>query len=506
MQTNNMVAALQRLSGREMLINTETADEFLAHMTRFADTTRDEAMAHEVTSREALCLAYGIDDQPAGEGRKQFVYQDGIAVIPVHGALINRFNSSWGFVTGYNFIRRQMNLILADDDVEYFIFDVNTPGGEASGCFELAREIMMSRQIKPSLAMVDSLAASGGMAIAGSATKMYGIPSARIGSIGVYRQHISVEEALKDAGVKVTFAQAGDHKTDGQPYKDLPDSVLRDWTQDVNKTWDDFIELVAESRDMDPAAVRDTQARIYRADEALALGLINAVKTTADAVPAFVAEMGDDTIDDEEEENMDNGKKTGSEATSGVDYEKIGGMISAGVASAMSGVLAAQNRQNAIREHGKAKGQVALAAKLSANDKLTEAEAIEMIDAAAAASAPKPKTPKPNNRVEDGGEGGEGDDDGDLDDDAGDGEGDGEDDGEDGEQEARDRRRGSRVRGGGKRDNVNHLAGAMRGKGAGVGAGQEGEGKLTGDAAATATLLGDYAAHTGTQFGKKQAA
>lgn len=507
MTTSNMVAAFQRLSGRELLINTETADEFVAHMTRFADTTRDEAMALEVTSREALCLAYGIDDRPEGEGRKPFVYQDGVAVIPVHGALINRFNSSWGFVTGYNFIRRQMNLILDDDDVDYFVFDVNTPGGEASGCFELGREIIASRRVKASLAMVDSLAASGGMAIAGSATKMYGIPSARIGSIGVYRQHISVEGALKDAGVKVTYAQAGEHKTDGSPFKDLPDSVLKDWTQDVNKTWDDFIALVAEARDMDPAAVRETQARVYRADEALALGLINAVKTTTEAVPAFVAEMGDDSID-EEEDDMDNGKTKGSEVTSAVDYEKIGGMIASGVATAVSGVFAAQSRATAIKDHGKAKNQVALATKLAANDKISEADAIELIDAAATAAAPAPKakakTPKGQNRV-DGGEGDDDENDDDLEDDGDEGDGDEGDEGEEDEQQARDRRRGARVRGGGNRDNVNHLASAMRGKGAGVGAGG-GDEKLTGDAAATATLLGDYAAHTGTVLGKKTAA
>lgn len=501
---NPMIAALQRLSGREMLINPETTDEFVADITRFATTTREEAAQHEIDSRAALCMTYGIDDRPEGDGRKAFVYQDGVAVIPVHGALINRFNSSWGFVTGYNFIRRQMNLILADEDVDTFVFDVNTPGGEASGCFELGREILLSRQIKPSLAMVDALMASGGVGVAGCASRIYAIPSARIGSIGVYRQHISVEGALKDAGVKVTFATAGEHKVDGNAYQDLPESVLREWTQDVNKTWDDFIDLVAEARDLTPDEVRATQARIYRADEALAKGLINAVKSTADAVPDFVAEMADDQPSNDEEDDMNDGKSK-SEATSGVDYEKIGAMISTGIGTAMTTMFAAQNRATAIKEHGKAKGQVALAAKLTANDKLTADEAIEMIDAAASAAAPKPagKTKGQGKRERVSAEP-EGDDDEDEDADGEDDLGEDDEGDEDEAEQARSARRRDRVKGA---DNENHLESAMnRSKRERVGAGSGEDDPAGGGDKALAALLGDHAAHTGNDLRKKPAA
>ena len=45
-------------------------------------------------------------------------------------------------------------------------------------------------------------------------------------------------------------------------------------------------------------AVRATQARVYRADEALALGLIDAVKTPTEAVAAFVAELAEDEVNE----------------------------------------------------------------------------------------------------------------------------------------------------------------------------------------------------------------
>lgn len=514
--THSMLQVLQRLSLKDYLIVGDTADRVMADLTRFAETDPADGAALEVTSRENLEMAYGYDRQDE-ETRKPFVFQDGIAVIPIHGTLINRFNSSWGFVTGYNYIRRMVNLALDDDDVDVIVFDVDSPGGEAAGCFELAREIMASRRVKPSLAMVDSVAASGGMALAGSATTVYAIPSARIGSIGVYRMHVSFEKALKNEGIKVTFAKAGEHKIDGNPYQDLPQAVLDEWTEQAGKTWDDFIALVAEARDMSEDAVRATQARVYRADEALDKGLINAVKTTTEAIPAWIAELGEDDPDDEEEEAMTDTKTKGSEVASGLtaaDKVMIAGLVAEGIGTA----LASQNRATAIREHGKAKGQVALAAKLAANVAITEEDAISMIDDAAAAAAPpksKAKGGKSQERADDGGEGDDEDDD-DSDDD----EDDSDDDEDDDSEEAADAARRKRLKGGkakakGKqpRDNVNHLDRAMgKSRQPNVGAG-DGDDEIDSDdpEAQAAAILGDHhrvagAAWSGKQPGKKKAA
>jgi signal peptide peptidase SppA len=517
----NVAQALQRINARDMLVVPETADQIIADLTRFAEADPAKAADFEAAAREQIALAYGYGDNDNSETRKPFVYQDGIAVIPIHGTLINRFNSSWGFVTGYNYIRRMMNAALDDDDVTLIAYDVDSPGGEAAGCFELAREMMASRRVKPSIAIVDSVAASGGMALAGAATQMVAIPSARVGSIGVYRMHISVEKALADAGIKITFASAGDHKVDGNPYQDLPQRVLDEWRAEAGKTWDDFIALVAEARDMSEADVRATQARVYRADEALAKGLINAVNTPAEAVAAFVAELADDepSEEDGEDEMTTDTKKGGSEATSGLsqaDLEKIGAVVSAGLVTAMT----AQNRITAIKAHGASVGQVALASKLAANAAISEEDAIGMIDDAAAAAAPKGKqkaaAPKSKQKAaepdeddddlgEDDDEDGEGDDDADADED--------DDDGENAADAARSRRQNAKggrgkqkAKGGRGRDQTDYFANAMSNDDhPNVGAGGEKRRKGKGGEASAASLLADHAAATGADWSKKAA-
>ena len=525
MTSNGSVAqALQRISARDMLVLPETADQLISDLTRFAEAEPSKAAEFEAAAREQTELAYGFG--PANDNdRKPFVYQDGIAIIPIHGTLINRFNSCWGFVTGYNYIRRMMNAALDDDDVTLIVYDVDSPGGEAAGCFELAREMMASRRVKPSLAVVDSVAASGGMALAGAATRMVAIPSARIGSIGVYRMHVSIEKALADAGIKITFATAGDHKVDGNGYQDLPQRVLDEWRAEAGKTWDDFIALVADARDMSEADVRATQARVYRADEALAKGLINAVNTPTEAVAAFLAELADDepSEDDGEDEMTTETKKGGSEATSGLsaaDLEKIGSVVAGVMVTAMQ----SQSRASAIKEHGKAKGQVALATKLAANVAISEEDAISMIDDAAAAAAPKGKqkaaAPKGKQKAGPADDDGDEDEDDDLgdedeDDDLGD-EDEGDEDEDDGENAADAARRARQQAKSGRgkqstkrkqpRDSVNYFDRAMGNDDhPNVGAGGEKKRRGKGGEASASSLLADHAAATGADWSKKAA-
>lgn len=306
--------ALSRINGREAFVMPETADLFVSNLQQFvhADPERGEALAD--AARESVEFCYSVS-APSREERKPFIYQDGMAIIPVHGALLNRFGGSWGFATGYQAIRRQMNAALEDDDVKMLVFDVDSPGGETAGCFELAEEIRASRDLKPSISVVDSLSASAGYAIASSATRMVATPSSKIGSIGVYIMHVDMSGALGQAGIEITYVEApkGGMKTAGSSFRKLDRKAEQYLQAFVDASYDEFVALVAANRGLDDAAVRETEARVFRSDEALALGLIDEVKTPSEAVSSFLAELADD---DSTEEDDDMNAKTGSEATS----------------------------------------------------------------------------------------------------------------------------------------------------------------------------------------------
>ena len=289
----NMQAALLSPAHAEIIVD---SIQSLAQANAKEENEQAKGSANE------LVAAYGY---AASSIEKPFAYADGIAFIPISGVLINRFNWSWGFVTGYNFIRNQLNAALVDDDVKGIVFDVNSGGGQVAGCFELANDIYNSRAIKPSIAVVDAFSFSAAYALASSASKVLVTPSGSVGSIGAVMMHMDWSQYMKDEGIKVTFIYSGDHKKDGNPYESLPESVRADMQSSVDIARKEFVDLVSRNRSLDSQAVFDTQARCYRASEAIQLGLIDGITTPVDAVVSFLNEL-DGSVTIEKEIDMSN--------------------------------------------------------------------------------------------------------------------------------------------------------------------------------------------------------
>lgn len=244
--------------------------------------------ANDMRRRE-LAAAYGSyeEDKPA----KPFVFVNGKAIIPVHGLLLNRFPYSWGFATGYSFIRSQVEAAMNDPDVDGLVYDVNSYGGLVSGCQETSDIIFAAsaRQGgKRALAVVDANCYSAAYYLASAADRVTVTPSGGAGSIGVVLMHMDVSKMLEDLGIKVTFIFAGEHKVDGNAFEPLSEQVSADLQVEIDRMYDKFVATVVRNRtSLSESAVRDTQARCYQADEALAEGLIDAVQTPPDALEAY---------------------------------------------------------------------------------------------------------------------------------------------------------------------------------------------------------------------------
>lgn len=250
-----------------------------------ASRHREEAI---IATNDGLCAAYGLG---TSDRSKPFAFASGLAVIPVWGSLLHRDNWCDQYGTGYDYISSRFSAAVADPDVKGIVLDVNSPGGHVRGNFELADMIFAARAVKPSLAMVDGMAYSGGYSIGSSATRMVSIPSGGIGSVGVVMMHVSVQELMSKWGVDINFIHAGKHKVDGNPFAALPEDVRERFQASVNKSYENFVSLVARNRGMDAEKVRATEALCYDADAALALGLIDAIQTPAEALAAFRQEL-----------------------------------------------------------------------------------------------------------------------------------------------------------------------------------------------------------------------
>ncbi len=368
---------IQKLMGRMMNVETlldpgkseNIIASLLADSAQVGDPNEAQALA-----RQDLAAAWGYADRE--EGRKPFIYNDGVAVIPIHGVLINRFAYSFGWATGYDFIRAQMNAAIADPDVRLIAYDYDTPGGEAAGCAELAQEFYDNREVKPNVAIVNSLAASGGMWLCAGNSRIIAAPSSSVGSIGVYILHMSMAGMLAEFGLDPTFVQAGKLKTAGNQYQPLDKQALAYLQSMVDERYGEFTAAVAEMRGIDVAVVSGTEARIMRPNEALAIGLIDEVKLPSKAVSDFLAELGNpaEPVSDPEEEN------TMAEISS-EDRAAIAGEVKA--------------RIKGIMTHEEAKGRTALAEHLAHETESTVEQAVAILKVSPKVEAEKPAEDKP---------------------------------------------------------------------------------------------------------------
>lgn len=335
---------------------------FVADMRHLADAPVTPEPAMLTRRADDLCSTYGYGPSVR---EKPFAFRDGTAIIPVHGTLINRYSYSWSFLTGYNFIRAQLAAALDDDDVKLIVFDINSYGGEAAGCFELADEIREARSRKSLLAVVDSNCCSAAYAIASAATRVIVTPSGQAGSIGVIAMHISMEKMLDQWGLEVTIMSSFEHKGDGNPYKKLPENVRNDIAAQVEKRALEFVSLVAKNRNISEDLVRETESRTFRADDALQRKLIDAVQAPSKAVSTFLAELGGEDPCDQEDEDMTDtaaAPKTPAPAAAAPATPAPASLTQADVAQMVAdGIAADRARSASILACDEAKGRESLA-------------------------------------------------------------------------------------------------------------------------------------------------
>lgn len=213
----------------------------------------------------------------------------GIAVIPVHGTLVKRtagLDAASG-LTSYTEIAAMLDSALADPQVAGILFDIDSPGGEASGSFELARRVREASAVKPVWAVANDSAYSAAYAIGSAANRLIVSETGGVGSIGVIALHI--DQSVKDAneGYRYTAVTAGTHKNDFSPHQPLTDEAKAELQAEVDRLYGLFVEHVASMRTLATDDVRSTEAGLYFGANAIAAGLADAVGTFESALTDF---------------------------------------------------------------------------------------------------------------------------------------------------------------------------------------------------------------------------
>lgn len=174
--------------------------------------------------------------------------RDGVAILDVQGPLFKRANLfvKVSGATSYEILRKDFQVAMDDPKIHSIILKVDSPGGEANGCDELAAAIYAARGKKPITAFVSGMAASGGYWIASAADRIVISEAAMLGSIGVVLGIEDKSAADEKRGVKTTeFVSSQSPGKRPDPNTDAGRARIQGMVDDLAEV---FISAVAKHR------------------------------------------------------------------------------------------------------------------------------------------------------------------------------------------------------------------------------------------------------------------
>jgi protease-4 len=218
-----------------------------------------------------------------------------VAEVPVEGP-ITRDTGSSGLPSapttpGADDIVDRIEAADADRHVDALLVKLNTPGGEVVPSDDIRRAA--AEFDGPTIGYTQDMCASGGMWIASGCDELWARDGSIVGSIGVIFAQIRISELMDRVGVDYEGITSGEYKDALSPFKPMKDDE-REYVQALSDAWyENFVERVAEGTDMDEAAIRETEARVYLGEEAVELDMVDELGTREDIEDRLEAELGE---------------------------------------------------------------------------------------------------------------------------------------------------------------------------------------------------------------------
>ncbi|GAA3722339.1 signal peptide peptidase SppA [Oceanisphaera sediminis] len=172
-----------------------------------------------------------------------------------------------------------------DADIHALVLRIDSPGGSAFAAEQIRSSLLRFKESgKPLVVSMGSIAASGGYWIAADADRIYAAPTTLTGSIGVFGLFLTFEEAFEKLGLHTDGVGTTDFVGAGLT-TGLPEHTKQLIQMGVEHTYDQFVDLVAKGRSMNPEQVeRAAQGHVWTGQDAKELGLVDELGYLNDAL------------------------------------------------------------------------------------------------------------------------------------------------------------------------------------------------------------------------------
>lgn len=312
----------------------------------------------------------------------QLSISGGIATVDISGALVNDTSLFGQFIASVfggtltPELNANLETVKKDDSIRGVFLEINSPGGEVAGTERAAQLVREIAAIKPVIAHVSGLAASGAYWIASAATKIVADgKTVQVGSIGTVAVVKDSTERDTRAGIKtiqVVSSQSPKKRPDFNTEAGI--AILQEWVDALAAV---FVEAVAVNRGVAESKVLAEfgQGDILLAEKALGVGMIDAIGSQEIAMSTLRGLTRSEKFGAHAAANSTERNPTMEQPTIDVAAERA------------AAVKADRERMAAIKALGEAKGRESLAEHLALNTNMSVEEARGVLAASPIAGA-----------------------------------------------------------------------------------------------------------------------
>ncbi|MDJ1158882.1 signal peptide peptidase SppA [Chelatococcus sp. SYSU_G07232] len=198
-----------------------------------------------------------------------------------------------GFIAGD---RRTLDLLKSLRDAQgakAVLVTIDSPGGTTTGAEALYDALRRLSEKKPTVAVVDGMAASGGYIAALGTDRIVARETALVGSIGVLFQYPNVARLLETIGVTVEAVKSSPLKAAPSGFEPTSPEARAALESIVKDTYEWFKRLVRERRSYDDTGLASvSDGRIFTGRQALGLRLVDEIGGEREAIAWLEREKG----------------------------------------------------------------------------------------------------------------------------------------------------------------------------------------------------------------------
>jgi len=210
-----------------------------------------------------------------------FSRREGVGIIELKGLIVSSEQ-----------ILKHLTEFRNNADIKSIVLRIESPGGAVGAAQEIYQEIKRTGEVKPIVASMGSMGASGGYYAALGADVILANPGTMTGSIGVIVKFPNLEGLFEKIGYKSEVIKSGPLKDIGasdRPLSEEERTVMQDL---IDNVYNQFVRDVAAARSMPEETISElADGRVYTGEQALELGLIDKLGNFTDAI-TIAADLG----------------------------------------------------------------------------------------------------------------------------------------------------------------------------------------------------------------------